>query len=300
MEAGGRLWPNSSPAFRYSSISSASMPVILAVPHAGRSYPEEIIRQMRDPQSSMLKLEDRFVDKLATKIARETGAAILIAEAPRAMIDLNRNVDDVDWGMVTGAGRKSPNSSDANRRARSGLGLVPRRLAREEIWRGPLGMDDLMGRISNIHVPYHAKLATMLERMCDRFGIATLIDLHSMPPLMRQERDSAPVEFVLGDRFGGSCDAAMTHAVEGFFHVAGRRLLRNRPYAGGYVLDRHGNPRRMMHAFQLEICRTLYLDSKFENLTSRSDALVRLLSQMVKEVAVQTCLLGAPIRDAAE
>ena len=29
----------------------------------------------------------------------------------------------------------------------------------------------------------------------------------------------------------------------------------NRPYSGGYVLDRHGAPERGIHALQVEVCR---------------------------------------------
>ncbi|MFK4002338.1 N-formylglutamate amidohydrolase [Qipengyuania sp. NPDC077563] len=294
MEVGGRISQVNQPAFRYSSVGAALIPVVLSVPHAGRLYPDSLIKKMRDPEPSRLKLEDRMVDKLAIAIAQQTGAAILIADAPRAMIDLNRDVDDVDWGMVSGKAEEPRPATPARRRARNGLGLVPRRLGREEIWNSPLAMDELSTRIAEIHRPYHDRLNEMLKSTRDRFGCATLIDLHSMPPLPRMHDNFPPIEFVLGDRFGGSCHGEISDSVERFFRQARRLLVRNRPYAGGYVLDRHGNPNRMIEAFQLEICRSIYLDAEFANLTGHADQLVTLLTQMVREVAERTIMLGCP------
>jgi hypothetical protein len=67
------------------------LPVIIAAPHGGRRYPPAILAAMRDPQFAALRLEDRHVDRLAEGVARATGAALLTAHAPRAMLDLNRS-----------------------------------------------------------------------------------------------------------------------------------------------------------------------------------------------------------------
>ena len=94
---------------------------------------------MRQPDYAAVRLEDRHVDLLARQIAAQTGAGLLIAHAPRAMLDLNRAQDDVDWEMIRGGAPLMPRHSHANRRARSGLGLVPRRLPGfGEIWKAGL------------------------------------------------------------------------------------------------------------------------------------------------------------------
>src|SRR5687768_5985374 len=83
------------PAFTLTLREPAPVPVLLAVPHAGRAYPAEFAESMRNQAAACLRLEDRFVDLLAEAVARETGAALLVAQAPRAMVDLNRAPDDV-------------------------------------------------------------------------------------------------------------------------------------------------------------------------------------------------------------
>ena len=78
------------PAFTLLLPERAPVPVLIAVPHAGRTYPAELAELMRNHSAASLRLEDRFADFVAQAVARETGAGLLVAHAPRAMIDLNR------------------------------------------------------------------------------------------------------------------------------------------------------------------------------------------------------------------
>ncbi|OYW44435.1 MAG: N-formylglutamate amidohydrolase [Sphingomonadales bacterium 32-68-7] len=276
------------------------LPVLLAVPHAGRAYPRDLLEQMRHPAPACLRLEDRFVDLVAEAVARETGAALLIAQAPRALIDLNREPDDIDWDMIAEAAPQRGTRHAAGRRARSGLGLVPRRLpGLGELWKRRLTQAELDTRIETIHAPYHAALGGALERMRDRWGAALLIDLHSMPPLGPKRGAHAAPDFVIGDRFGASSDEALTLAALDHFAAAGRRAAHNRPYAGGYVLDRHAAPARGVHALQVEICRSAYLDARLSEPGPNLAAIVRVLAGMVRRMADELAA-GRALRHAAE
>jgi len=55
------------PAFTLWQREPSSIPVVIAVPHAGRSYPPELLTRMRHPGFSAARLEDRLVDLVATK-----------------------------------------------------------------------------------------------------------------------------------------------------------------------------------------------------------------------------------------
>lgn len=264
------------------------IPVLVAVPHAGRCYAEDVVARMRHPAESALRLEDRFADLAAAALARETGAALLLAHAPRAMIDLNRAPEDMDWSMLAdgdnGAGGEA--STVMGRRARGGLGLVPRRLPGiGELWRGRLSAAELTARLEGIHQPYHRALAATLETLRDRWGAALLIDLHSMPPLgPKTGRDRAP-DFVLGDRFGASCSSALSALAVDHFAQAGRPAAHNRPYAGGYVLDRHAAPLRGIHAVQIEMCRAAYLDADLREPGPGLAGVVQVLAGLVRRLA---------------
>ncbi|HEY6869491.1 MAG TPA: N-formylglutamate amidohydrolase, partial [Novosphingobium sp.] len=139
------------PAFSTAAVDPSVLPVVIAVPHGGRAYPPRVLAQLRDSAASRLRLEDRLVDRLGEAVAQATGAPLIVAHAPRAVIDLNRAADDIDWGMVAGrpSDRLAPSASPSLRgRARSGLGLVPRRLpGTGEIWKTALDPAELTARI---------------------------------------------------------------------------------------------------------------------------------------------------------
>lgn len=279
------------PAFTRSGPSPSRLPILIAAPHGGRVYPEDLVAQMRHPTAAALKLEDRYVDRLAEAAAEATGAGLLVAHAARAMIDLNRAADDVDWDMFSGDagedGRGPP-----SRRALSGLGLVPRRLpGMGELWKRRQDNAELALRIEGVHQPYHACLADALAEIRDRWGAALLIDLHSMPPLPASGLLGAP-EFVVGDRFGASCHGGLIAAAFSYFSERRRTAAHNRPYAGGYVIERHATPERGVYAMQLEIDRTTYLDSQLSEIGPGFDSMVADLIGLVERLAGEVGRLG--------
>ncbi len=281
------------PAYRLIGADAARIPVLVAAPHGGRSYPDALVANLRQIRLAQLRLEDRLVDLLAREVVSRSRAAMLIAEAPRAMIDLNRAPDDVDWEMIAGNNKGSIRHSAANRRSRSGLGLVPRRLpGMGEIWRNRIDKNELESRIENIHRPYHQALSETLEAIRDRWGAVLLIDLHSMPPLPQKFPGDRPAEVVIGDRFGASCDDRLVAAALKYLDGLGRPVAHNRPYSGGYVLDRHAAPVRGIHAMQIEVCRSLYLDQRFETQSIRFPAIARMLTGLVMTLAEGVAAMG--------
>lgn len=281
--------------FTLSVPDTLPLPILIAVPHAGRDYPAELSAAMRYPEWGAGRLEDRFVDRLGEAVAAATGAALLVARAPRAMIDLNRAPDDIDWSMVAGAGARRTPHSLANRRARSGLGLVPRRLpGLGEVWKTRLPLAELDTRIADVHRPYHRAVSATLDRLRDRWGAALLIDLHSMPPLRQPGAHGEGADFVLGDRFGASCSPHLAaHALR---HLAQNRrgVSHNRPYSGGYTLDHHAAPRRGLHAIQIEVCRASYLDARLDQPGPRLAAVARTLTALIRSLAREVALMGNP------
>jgi N-formylglutamate amidohydrolase len=77
-----------------------------------------------------------------------------------------------------------------------------------------------------------------------------------------------------------------------------RVTAHNRPYAGGYVLERHAAPNRGVHAFQLEIDRSSYLDSRLAEPGAGFAGMASLLVELVRRLAAQVADMGQS--DAAE
>lgn len=262
-------------------------PVVLSVPHAGRDYPPALRQALALPLMAATALEDRHADTLA--LAARGGETLFVAQRARAWIDLNRAEDERDPLVDEGA-PLGPIGSD-RARLRSGLGLVPRRAARAgDLWKRRFTAEDVDARIVADHRPYHTALADALARARARFGVAVLLDVHSMPPL-----DSGAA-FVIGDRFGRSASARFVTRIEG--EAGSLPVALNTPYAGGHILDRHGAPDRGVHALQLEIDRTCYLEARFDRPGAGFAAIATTLRRIIAALAEEA--LGGSLAQAAE
>ena len=260
-------------------------PVVLSVPHAGRAYSPALLRASRLPRTLLVSLEDRLVDRLVWR-AVATGATALIARSPRAEIDLNRDEREVDAAMI------APPPPAANvvpsPRTRGGLGLIPARIGGAgSIWRGRISAAELMRRIEAIHRPYHSALAEALETARRRFGIAVLLDCHSMPPRGSGEDRGGEAEIVFGDLHGASIAHHYLEAAIGAAEGAGFSTARNMPYAGGYITARHGRPEAGIHALQIEIDRALYLTPDLRAPGPRFDEVAQMLAAVTAALAAR-------------
>lgn len=267
-----------------------SGPVVISVPHGGRAYPAEMVAALRVPVAAVMALEDRLIDLVG--IAAQGDEPMLVQTTPRAWIDLNRDERERDALIDEGA-TMAPRASA---KLRSGLGLVPRRVAGHgDIWTRRFADAEIVARIKNDHRPYHSALAERLAAARARFGVAVLLDLHSMPPL------GAPglvPRIVIGDRHGTTAATRFVRRVEAEARGGGFAVTRNAPYAGGHIVERHGDPRRGIHAIQLELDRSLYLDAALEAPGPGFDATVALVCRILSALAAEA--LGQPTAMAAE
>ncbi len=236
--------------------SGEPSPVVLSSPHSGRIYPRGVLDRLRVDAASLLSLDDGPVDKLAQR-GCAVGAVLIAARYPRAVVDLNREPDEIDPDLVLDPG--DLRGMRVTARARAGLGVVPSRVAGGPLWRDRLGSGELAERLDAVFHPYHAEIEALMRERRERFGAALLLDCHSMPGLAA-DGDRPAVDVALGDRFGQSCGPELVAAAEAVLRAAGLEVARNRPYAGGYITSRHGRPAEGMHALQVELRRGLFMD----------------------------------------
>ncbi|MBN9888386.1 N-formylglutamate amidohydrolase [Salipiger abyssi] len=262
---------------------AATSCVVFASPHSGRDYPWSFLRGTVLDEQSIRSSEDAFVDRLFD-CAPQFGAPLLRAGAPRAFIDLNRSVDELDPALIEGVRRGGHNP-----RVSSGLGVVPRVVANgRAIYRGKLPLAEAERRISRYWHPYHQQLRGLLERARAQHGEAILIDCHSMPheAVEGVARSSGRrPEIVIGDRFGASAAPEIVARVEAAFAGAGLAVVRNTPFAGAYVTQAYGRPSRGQHAIQVEIDRSIYMDEARIRPNAQFQAFRRLLRGVVAEIA---------------
>ncbi|WP_231621717.1 N-formylglutamate amidohydrolase [Sphingomonas sp. 37zxx] len=264
-------------------------PVVLSVPHAGRDYPPAMLGAIRLPLAALLPLEDRYVDSIAHAARRDE--TMLVARRARAWIDLNRGEHERDPRIDEGVSAQAMPAESA--KLKGGLGLIPRRAGVSgDVWRRRLRAEEVMARIVEDHRPYHQALRQTLAAARRRFGVAVLLDIHSMPTLA----GDTPARIVLGDRFGASAGSHVLERAERAAAASGLRLAINAPYAGGHILDTHGAPAAGVHAIQIEFDRTLYLDPTTLTANEGAQRLGRTLRAMIDAVLDEV----APIAAAAE
>jgi N-formylglutamate deformylase len=207
--------------------------------------------------------EDAFVDRL---IGDTLGAPVLKARFPRAYIDRNRAVDELDPAVIQGA-----QGAATNPRIAAGLGVIPRVVANgRAIQLGKMKLSEAQERIDDYYTPYHTALQGLIKAQLARFGACYLFDLHSMPrSCLPSSIGFKRPEIVIGDRYGTSSDHWLTDAVANIFQSAGFRVARNNPFAGGYITRHYGDPGHGVHAMQIEIDRSLYMNEA--QITPRKD-----------------------------
>ena len=247
------------PAFVVGGPSEPASPLVVCSPHSGRHYPPGFVRASRLDSNALRRSEDAYVDLLVDGAAA-VGAASLVANFPRAWLDANREPYELDPRMFRG--RLPSFANTRSLRVASGLGAIPRVVAdSQEIYDERLGVDEGLARIEGVHRPFHAALRSLVDRARRRFGRAILVDCHSMPSISCASPDGGPrPDFVIGDRYGQSAALPWVQSIEDALRARGRAVSRNRPYAGGYITERHGDPTAGVHAIQVEVNRALYMD----------------------------------------
>lgn len=245
-------------------------PILAASPHSGRIYPPDLIAQTAIPLELLRRSEDAYVD-LLIEDAVDAGMTVIAAPFPRVFIDPNRSTDELDPVVFSDFtlpdGTMTPH-------VQAGLGIIPRISANGRgLYREPLPLTEGRRRIADYYRPYHGAIDVELKAARDVFGIAILLDFHSMPAAAASGAD-----IVLGDRFGKSCSDDVIEAVETRFREAGLSVRRNRPYAGGFTTAFYGKPAYGFHAVQIEINRGLYLD---EGRVTRSGTFDQLKTVMI-------------------
>lgn len=258
-------------------------PLVVSVPHAGTLIPEEELSRYALPPDLLAADVDLFVDRLYDA-APELGATLIATPVSRFVVDLNRFEDDLCPSVVLGTTRNTAAGYYGNRGVIWGVSTRG-----ESIYRLPLPREVHEARIEAYHRPYHRLLEAALAEARAHFGFALLLDAHSMPSVAKVAHADAGerrADVVPGDVMGVSCARSLTQAVVGFWEEQGRSVALNKPYRGGAITRRYGRPEEGIHAIQVELNRSLYMDESactpapgFDRLAAECTALVERLLQ---------------------
>jgi len=285
------------PPFSAARPAELKVPLVFNSPHSGRTYPSTFLAASKLDPHTLRRSEDTFVEELFGFVT-DLGAPLLHAHFPRAYLDVNREPYELDPVLFRDGLPHYANTQSV--RVVGGLGTIARLVSEsDEIYREPLAVEAALERINRLYTPYHDTLAALLLEAKREFGLAVLIDCHSMPSNPVAEGGAGRPDFVLGDRFGTSCSGELTRLAAKHLDALGYAVTLNKPYAGGYITEHYGRPHKAQHVLQIEINRSLYMDeARFEK-SAGFDWLRAALETMVRGIVPGIPGLAIP-RAAAE
>lgn len=270
------------PPFDIRASAEQRVPFVFNSPHSGRHYPQRFLAMTRLDRNAIRRSEDCYVEELFSG-AVALGAPMLAANFPRAYLDVNREPWELDPRMFVEP--LPPHANIRSSRVAGGLGTVPRIVGEgQDIYAGRLPLAEAVARIEGVYKPYHEALRHLLTHTHAKFGVAVLIDCHSMPASIRIGENGIRPDFIIGDRFGASASSALSDHATGLLTAMGYTVAHNKPYAGGFITEHYGRPARGLHALQIEVNRGLYMNERTYQKTGGFDALSADLTRFVSDL----------------
>ena len=223
---------------------AGTRPLLISMPHVGTHVPPALAARFTD-EARRVPDTDWHLERLYD-FADELGASVLVATHSRYVIDLNRAPDGASlYPGQSVTGLCPVDTFDSTPIYAAGDGPDEAEIAerRDAIWK-----------------PYHAKLAEELARIRALHGVAALWDAHSIRSVLPRFFDGKLPDLNLGTGKGVSCDPALAQTLLGIAQGAtGYTAVLNGRFTGGYITRHHGRPARNVHAVQLEMTQSSYM-----------------------------------------
>ncbi|MFJ4293958.1 N-formylglutamate deformylase [Cupriavidus sp. NPDC089707] len=243
-------------------------PILISIPHLGREIPPEIQAEM-NPHAAEVSDTDWHLDRIYA-FAESIGASVLCARYSRYVVDLNR-----------------PASGESLYPGQTTTGLFPTETFRgEPLYRKEKGPDaaTAVERLETYWRPYHAKIESELARLKAEFGAVLLWEGHSIASELPRLFDGKLPDLNLGTDSGKSCAPHILQAVTATLSDQPFSWVANGRFKGGYITRHYGNPGQGIHAIQLEMCQSTYMNelAPFEYRDDLAEGVKPVVERMVR------------------
>ncbi|MCX5539331.1 N-formylglutamate deformylase [Paraburkholderia sp. CNPSo 3076] len=249
------------------SLERGDAPLLVSIPHLGTRIPAAL-RHLYTDEALTVADTDWHLDRLYAFVL-ELGATVIGARVSRYVIDLNRPPDDESLypGQTT-------------------TGLCPGETFRgEPIYKPGCAPDaaERATRVAQYWQPYHDALAAELARLRERHANVLLWEAHSIASVLPRLFNDKLSDLNLGTQDGRTCAAAVQQAAVDAMAASPYRWVANGRFKGGYITRHYGAPERGIHAVQLEMCQSTYMNehAPFDYRAELAEAMQPTLSRMV-------------------
>ena len=227
------------------TLTNGQLPLLISVPHDGREIPDGIAARMT-AAGRAIPDTDWHVARLYD-FAPKIGAATIVANMSRYVVDLNRAASDESLypgQLATGLCPQETFSGDAIYR------------------QGVIDEEEKHQRVKMYWRPYHDAIQSTLDRMRREHGFALLWDAHSIPSLVPR-------------LFEGQLPAIA--------NASAHSTVVNGRFKGVYITRHYGRPENNISAIQLEIAQRAYMDEATNEYdASRADGLRATLQALLE------------------
>jgi N-formylglutamate amidohydrolase len=223
------------------------VPVILSSPHSGVEFPDELKTHFHPELMAQPDDTDWFVHELYN-FAPALGITVIHARYSRWVIDLNRTPESVplytDGRIITE--------------------LVPKTdFLGNEIYIDQRFLPDdaeIQRRLENYYRPYYQKIESLLAERIAEFGQVLLWDAHSIRRFVPTIQEAPFPDLILGDNDEKSAAKEIIEIALNGLKAGKFGVNHNAPFKGGNITRHFGKPAARVHALQLEMAKTNYMD----------------------------------------
>ncbi|MDR5837330.1 N-formylglutamate deformylase [Caballeronia sp. LZ034LL] len=226
------------------SLERGDAPLLISIPHLGTQIPDSLRSQYTDVALTVADT-DWHLDRLYS-FARMLGATILGARLSRYVIDLNR-----------------PPSDESLYPGQTTTGLCPDLTFRgEPVYREGCVPDaaEKQRRVAAYWQPYHDTLRAELKRLRERHANVLLWEAHSIASVLPRLFDDKLPDLNIGTQDGRTAAASVQQEVERAAAAGPFTWIANGRFKGGYITRHFGAPQDGVHAVQLEMCQSTYMN----------------------------------------
>ena len=233
-------------------------PLIISSPHSGTLIDKNLSAKRNNDIYSFDSMQDMYVNEFSSGLDK-CGFTVLQSNISRVVIDLNRNINEIDSKII----KNLPSDIEINLsdKVRAGIGLITTKDASgNKIYDEKLDWIEVRDRINNYYLPWHNALKIAVKNLSTKFKRVLIIDMHSMPSKTIYNNQLA--DFVIGNNFGKSSSYTAQKILSRIIESYGYSVSINDPYPGGYITKNYSSTDENIQCIQLEIKKSLYMNEK--------------------------------------